>query len=1156
MTFRHIGQLSAKHSLLWVISLTGCLLFLNAAPPFMSVACAQGAPITSSGLNTVVTTNGNIHTITGGTRPGNGPNLFHSFGEFNVPNNNIANFLNAGSVDLAGNQLAAGLPTSNILGRVTAGNPSNIFGTIQTTNFGNANLFLMNPAGIIFGPNASLDVGGSVTFTEANYIRLADQKLFTAAPSANDAVLSTFPVAAFGFLDANPQGNTITVEGSTLSVPDGQMLSFIGKDFTMTGGRLSAPGGQIRIASVASAGEILQQDLGTGPNINGQTFTAMGTINLSQGATVDVSADAAGTVKIRGGQFVIADATLSADTINTNGAPTAIDINVTDDLAITDTRAAPAITARTTGAGDAGLVLLSSRDFTASSSAFTETPSTLIDTHTSASGGAGPVSITSGNVTAAGPGGLWFFIDSGTQGAGHGGNVAITAQEMPPTQGIQPPGNVQGAHMIDLTSARISTGTLLALINGQEATGAAGNLTITADSLRTKDSGLNTSAEFPAERSGDMTMNVREISMLNSSVSASGFVGGAITINADTLIADATQLNSFTELDSGGGITFNGRVLELTNGSSMSTSTFGDAPAGDINVTATDHVSLLGITGPNPIGEFNPSGLFSNAFGFFGTQGSSGNIRITTPLLTVREGRINTSTADSGHGGNVTINADTVSISGEFPNRFGAEIFFTITDIHPSGIFTHTVGNEFCAGPCGNAGNIIGNIGSLVMGPGSQMNSGTSSTGNGGGVTIHATDTIAISGTLSDGTPGGIFSRTIGTEPGSGNGGIIDLHAQHYEVTNGSQIAASTLGPGNAGSVSLQGPASPAQSILISGAGSGIFTTTEGAGAGGNVLVDSATVTVQNGGSLSAATSGTAPSATGGNITVTAGNSIQVNGGGSVSVQSTGVADAGNIFLGAGVQLLLQDGSVTASANQAGGGNITTVVGDTVKLVNSQLNSSVFGGTGGGGNINIDPQFVILQNSRILARAVQGNGGNINITTQVFLADASSVVDASSQFGVNGTVNIQSPTSQLSGRIVPLSQSVLQTAPLLSQRCAAKAAGEESSFVMAGRETLPTEPGGWLGSPTLASPLTPALSLAGRGEMMMGMGPLAREPALSLSKGAELGVLSAEFLRAERSGTGDSNGVDGTTQLVSLRRLTPAGFLTQSFPVDWSGCPS
>lgn len=150
--------------------------------------------ITSSGLNTQIappTTlpNGQISSdITGGTRPGNGPNLFHSFGQFSVGEGHIANFLNN-----------SGLPTANILGRVTGGTPSDIFGTLQTTGFGNANLFLLNPAGVIFGPTASLNVGGSVSVSTANYIKLTDGVRFNAIPGIQDAMLSVAPVAAFGF---------------------------------------------------------------------------------------------------------------------------------------------------------------------------------------------------------------------------------------------------------------------------------------------------------------------------------------------------------------------------------------------------------------------------------------------------------------------------------------------------------------------------------------------------------------------------------------------------------------------------------------------------------------------------------------------------------------------------------------------------------------------------------------------------------------------------------------------------------------------------------------------------------------------------------------------------------------------------------------------
>src|SRR5438552_980469 len=157
------------------------------------ISQAQTTHITPSGLNTTIgapTTlpNGTInHDITGGTRPGNGPNLFHSFGEFSVGANNIANFLNE-----------TALPTSNILSRVTGGNPSSIFGTIQTTNFGAANLYLINPAPVIFAPTAQLNVGGSFAASTADYLKMSDGAKFYANP-AQPTVLSIAPVAAFGF---------------------------------------------------------------------------------------------------------------------------------------------------------------------------------------------------------------------------------------------------------------------------------------------------------------------------------------------------------------------------------------------------------------------------------------------------------------------------------------------------------------------------------------------------------------------------------------------------------------------------------------------------------------------------------------------------------------------------------------------------------------------------------------------------------------------------------------------------------------------------------------------------------------------------------------------------------------------------------------------
>jgi filamentous hemagglutinin family protein len=412
-----------------IISLIGTLVLLSFLPNMICTAYPQTtSPITSSGLTTTVTSNGNIHDITGGTRPGNGPNLFHSFGDFNVPTNNIANFLNAGSVDLNGNVLASNLPTSNILGRVTGGDPSAIFGMIQTNGpngFGTANLFLMNPAGFLFGPNATVNVGGMVAFTTTDYLRLSNGVLFNNTPNvAQDALLSAEPVAAFGFLGSNAAA--IAIQDSALRVAQGQTLSFVSGNqaftdmepdtdnmgsvpdgFTMVEGTLSAPGGQVNIASVASPGEILVGTFAQAPNINDQSFTTMGNITLSQGATVDVSADAAGSIKIRGGQFMIADATLSADTANKNGAPVAIDINLTGELIISDTLAIPAVSATTSGTSNAGMVNIVSANMEATSTDPGFASFALIASYSSGDGSAGNVKITTGNLNVTGPAGTW-----------------------------------------------------------------------------------------------------------------------------------------------------------------------------------------------------------------------------------------------------------------------------------------------------------------------------------------------------------------------------------------------------------------------------------------------------------------------------------------------------------------------------------------------------------------------------------------------------------------------------------------------------------------------------------------------------------------------------------------------------------------------------
>ena len=176
---------------------------------------------------------------------------------------------------------------------------------------------------------------------------------------------------------------------------------------------------------------------------------------------------------------------------------------------------------------------------------------------------------------------------------------------------------------------------------------------------------------------------------------------------------------------------------------------------------------------------------------------------------------------------------------------------------------------------------------------------------------------------------------------------------------------------GSAGIITVQGLASPAQSVLIDGSGSGIFTDTQGTGAGGNIVLNANSVTLTNGAAVSASSTG--------------------------QIENPGAAGSINITALNG--FTMQNSTISTQAGQgAGGGNIkvTTSPEATVLLQNSKITASVADGPGGGGNISIDPQFVILQNSQILAQAAQGQGGAITIIASLFLQDANSIVNADS----------------------------------------------------------------------------------------------------------------------------------------------------------------
>src|SRR5580658_1250572 len=153
-----------------------------------------------------------------------GGNLFQSFGQFGLATGETATFSGPATV-------------SNVIGRVTGGSPSSINGTIQSTIAG-ANLYLVNPAGIVFGPVGTVNVSGSFRAATADYVRMSDGTRFQAT-NPGGSTLSAAAPAAFGFLSAQPA--TLTLNGATLGVASGQTLGLAGGTVSISGGSLAAP---------------------------------------------------------------------------------------------------------------------------------------------------------------------------------------------------------------------------------------------------------------------------------------------------------------------------------------------------------------------------------------------------------------------------------------------------------------------------------------------------------------------------------------------------------------------------------------------------------------------------------------------------------------------------------------------------------------------------------------------------------------------------------------------------------------------------------------------------------------------------------------------------------------------------------------------------
>ncbi|MGH8535815.1 MAG: filamentous hemagglutinin N-terminal domain-containing protein [Gammaproteobacteria bacterium] len=968
-------------------------------------------------LGTKVSRAGNSFDINGGTRPSNGRNLFHSFDQFSLGSGDTANFVND-----------TNLATENILSRVTGGSRSDIFGTIKTTRFPGADLFLLNPHGIVFGPSARLDVQGSFHASTGNFIRLSDRVRFDATPSSSDALLSTASPAAFGFLGDHPA--KMAFQESKLKVLEGKTLSVVGGDIAITEkSLLQAPGGRVNVASVASAGEVTlgRAELGTG------SFARLGKIDMMQGSIIDVSeakgrATGGGRVLIRGGRLVMEEKSkVSADT--KNGAGKSIDVKLTDALVMKN---GSEIHTNTIGAKKGGDLQVKAQDILldgAFLSAKNDDPGAI--------GNAGQITVEASRLLLTGGG----RISVNTDGPGRGGNIVIEEAEEVVLEGIG-----------EDDRGRIIRSAILA--NTKQGRG--GNITITASRLRLTEGAQISVTTMGPGRGGDLTIRAGEI-VLETTIRDPR--PGLDTLFRPSIVADSAGKAEACGKDcgDGGSITIKADRLQLKDGARISASTLGPGKGGHLSIHAKEVILENGFRRiTTEFEEVTESALSARPDGDAEVCdkdcGDGGSITIKAERLQLKQGgAINVATDGSGRGGNITIKADEVVLEGRFDRSVregGFEAVLSAT----------TRGQGEGSGP---GGNITIKAGRLQLKEDAAIRATTWGPGRGGRLRINVGELVVNRGQIVSAS--GEINDDGKILVGTGDAGRILIDTKDIELRDGGSITTTTIGDGDAGTIRITKAARIElinQGTIASESGLLHPNTRKlivGKGDAGSVFIDTTDMEIREGGSITTTTRGPG---SGGKLSITAAD-IELRDGASITSESrSGASDAGRsgeIFVKATDSFrLFNDSQISVKTAQADAGDISLDVGFLLHLRDSSITTSVAEGAGSGGDINIDPVFVILDNSEIIANAFGGPGGNVHIVADHFFASPDSVVSASSDLGIDGVVEIDSPDTDLNAGLIELPADFFDAASLLTQGCAPGA--DLSRLVVRKYEVLPDSP--------------------------------------------------------------------------------------------------
>ncbi|MGH1481697.1 MAG: filamentous hemagglutinin N-terminal domain-containing protein [Geminicoccales bacterium] len=916
-----------------------------------------------------------------------GDNLFHSFDEFSIGTGESAIFSGPGNIE-------------NVISRVTGGDVSSIDGRIASTIPG-ASLWLFNPAGVIFGANASLDVTGSFHVSTADELRTVDGGVYSAVnPSGNG--LSVAAPESFGFLGADPAG--ITIAGSQLSVGDGETLSVVGGDVDIASAGLGTAGGALNILAASGPAHA---NLASGEI----TGAADGAVTVRDGSVLASAGDGGGKVRIEGGAFVVDDASLitSVNTGDTDG-----DLGIDIDVSTASVDGASRITTEARANGRGG-------DVAIAADGLQVIDGSIIASSAFGAGDGGNIDIASDTTV---------FQDGGavlttTVGSGDGGVISVAADDL----------LLSGGNLVTTT--------------GETASGDSGQIVILAGSLviQVHASGQRSAISSVSQGSGDTgNIDVR---------------GDRVLLDGGNLLNGAA-IQTLLEGDSAGGglIKLVVGSLDLVRGGVISAESSGnDDGVANIDVTAGRILIDGGSSADQSL-----AGIALDS----GSQGETpGAIVIRAGELDLRNGGfISTNTANEFDAGNIILELGSLSVSGGSQNQ-------------PSQITSGTFGTA-----TGNGGQIVIVADNIDLNGNGTIRGNTVSEGDAGTIDIIARNRLDL-------RDGG--SINTNTEPGAtGDAGSISIVAGDLTITGPSEIASNTFGSGAGGSIDITansarldaenagdfggiatqgGPGSSGDAGSITLAigdltllrNAQINSSTFGSGNAGSVSVTSGVITIDALQSNPRFLTGIATTGRGGGdggtIDIAADRLILLGEEAAISSANLAAGSAGTIDIQLTEGLVIDDGFISTFSESGGGGGITIDAGEFV-TVNGDvglISTDVTDDTGNAGDIVITTPVLAVGDANILARADAGSGGDIQITADNLILSPDANINAEAgATGVDGTIAVSVPETDLTGGLVAFGSQFLDVSSLLRERCAVRR-DEASSFTLGTGGSLPAD---------------------------------------------------------------------------------------------------